>query len=108
MKSYVSNHNRKLLQQYREQQHQIPENKIHCNCQARLKPECGMPEKCTITNLVYRAHLTRHDNNTTHTQTGSTVQFKQRHKAHKDSFSDPEVKQTCLSQYIHLEKPEAH
>ena len=100
MKSYVSSHNRKILQQYRDQQHQEPENKIHCNCQARLKPECAMPDKCTITNLVYRAKLTRPDNNTKHTQTGSTVQFKQRYRAHKDSFSDPDKHQTSLSQYI--------
>ena len=100
MNSYVSSHNRKILQQYREQQHPEPENTIHCNCQARLKPECGMPGKCTITNLVYRAELTRHDDNTKHTQTGCTVQFKQRHRSHRDSFSDPTKNQTSLSQYI--------
>ena len=100
MNSYVSSHNRKILQQYREQQHPVLENIIHCNCQARLKPECGMPGKCTITNLVYRAELTRHDDNTKHTQTGCTVQFKQRHRSHRDSFSDPTKNQTSLSQYI--------
>ena len=78
----------------------LPENIIHFNCQARLKPECGMPGKCTITNLVYRAELTRHDDNTKHTQTGCTVQFKQRHRSHRDSFSDPTKNQTSLSQYI--------
>ena len=59
-----------------------------------------MPDRCTITNLVYRATITRHDTGTSETQTGCTVEFKQRHRQHLESFEDPEVKQTCLSQHI--------
>ena len=46
--------------------------------------------------------LCRHDTGTSETQaqTGCTVEFKQRHKQHKESFEDPEVNQTCLSQHI--------
>ena len=46
--------------------------------------------------------LCRYDTGTSETQaqTGCTVEFKQRHKQHKESFEDPEVNQTCLSQHI--------
>ena len=43
---------------------------------------------------------TSQGNNTIHAQTGSTVQFKQRFRSHKESFLDSEVHQTSLSQYI--------
>ena len=39
-------------------------------------------------------------NDTSETQTGCTVEYKQRHKQHKESFENPDVKQTCLSQHI--------
>ena len=51
-------------------------------------------------NLVYRTTITKHDNDTSETQTGCTVEYKQRHKHHKESFENPDVKQTCLSQHI--------
>ena len=83
-----------------EKKHPGKAFKIRCNCQPNDKQNCGLPDRCTITNLVYRATITRHDTGTSETQTGCTVEFKQRHKQHKESFEDPEVNQTCLSQHI--------
>ena len=100
MQSFVSKHNKRILQKHLEEQHPGKAFKIRCNCHTNDKPDCALPDRCTITNLVYRATITRHDTGTSETQTGSTVEFKQRHKQHLESFEDPEVKQTCLSQHI--------
>ena len=100
MQSFISKHNRSILQKHLQEQHPERSFKIRCNCQANNKPKCGLPGRCTITNLVYRATITRHDTNASSTQTGCTVEFKQRHKQHLESFEDPHVKQTCLSQHI--------
>ena len=99
MSTFVSKHNRKILKQYQDQQQVLdPRLQIHCNCED--KSQCWLPGRCTITNLVYKATITRLDNNVTRTQTGATVEFKQRQGSYKTSFEDPNLHQTCLSQYI--------
>ena len=95
----MSKHNRKIHKQYLHQQQVLdPRLQIHCNCED--KSQCWLPGRCTITNLVYKATITRLDNNVTRTQTGATVEFKQRQGSYKTSFEDPNLHQTCLSQYI--------
>ena len=99
MSTFVSKHNRRILKQYHDQQQAVdPKLQIHCNCDD--KPQCWLPDRCTITNLVYRATITRLDTNEVKTQTGATVEFKQRQGSYKTSFEDPNIHQTCLSQYI--------
>ena len=39
--------------------------------------------QCRHSNMVYRYEVTRNDNNSTESYTGSTVEFKERHKTHK-------------------------
>ena len=101
MQTFVSKHNRRILQNHQQENHPVdPKCKIHCNCPATDKPDCWLPGRCTITNVVYRASITRLDTNETKTQTGATVEFKQRMGGYKDSFADPNIHQTCLSQHI--------
>ena len=62
MSTFVSKHNRRILKQYHDQQQAVdPKLQIHCNCPATDKPQCWLPDRCTITNLVYRATITRLD-----------------------------------------------
>ena len=69
---------------------------LNNNSNTAMSVEClisaQLPTWCT--------EQTSQGNNTKHAQTGSTVKFKQRFRSHKESFLDPEVHQTSLSQYI--------
>ena len=69
---------------------------LHCNCQRSRKAECPLPNRCSVTNLVYRATITRLDNNTIKTQTGCTVNFKQRYGQYLHSFTHENANHTCL------------
>lgn len=56
---------------------------LHCTCQRSRKANCSLPGRCSVTNLT----ITRLDNNTTKTQTGCTVNFKQRYGQYNHSFT---------------------
>ena len=79
-----------------------------CNCQARLRDQCPLPGRCTVTNVVYGAKVTRLDTNTTATYTGlSSPPFKNRVKGHyqdiknyKPSDPDSHKSGTRLSRHI--------
>ena len=79
-----------------------------CNCQSRLRDQCPLPGRCTVTNVVYGAEVKRLDNNTTATYTGlSSPPFKSRVKGHyqdikKYNPSDPDNHKsgTRLSRHI--------
>jgi hypothetical protein len=79
-----------------------------CNCQARLRDQCPLPGRCTITNVVYGAKVTRLDDNSTATYTGlSSPPFKNRVKGHyqdiknyKPSDPDKHKSGTRLSRHI--------
>ena len=102
MSSHISKHNNKILQQNLQQnltnteldQRGIP----HCNC--RVKAECVMPNQCKHSNMVYRYQVTRNDNNSTESYTGSTVGFKERHKTHMKQVDDDSNGSTTLSSHI--------
>ena len=79
-----------------------------CNCQARLRDQCPLPGRCTVTNVVYGAEVTRLDTNTTATYTGlSSPPFKKRVGRHLQDIknynpSDPDCHRsgTRLSRHI--------
>ena len=79
-----------------------------CNCQSRLRDQCPLPGRCTVTNVVYGAEVKRLDNNTTATYTGlSSPPFKSRVKGHHQDIknynpSDPDKHKsgTRLSRHI--------
>ena len=79
-----------------------------CNCQARLRDQCPLPGRCTVTNVVYGAEVTRLDTNTTATYTGlSSPPFKNRVRGHLQDIknhnpSDPDCHRsgTRLSRHV--------
>ena len=71
-------------------------NLRHCNCQRSRKAECPLPDKCAVTNLVYKASITRLDNNQVKTYTGCTVNFKQRYGQYLSSWKHRDANHTTL------------
>ena len=101
MGSYISKHNNKILSQNLQQNMSnkaLAERGIpHCNCQN--KAGCVMADKCVNSNMVYRYHVKRTDNQTTETYTGCTWNFKQRHDTHMRSL-DHDSGSTTLSTHV--------
>ena len=63
--------------------------------------QCPLPGNCTVTNVVYRATVTRSDTNTTETYTGSTYRtFRTRYNEHMNDMRNPSRKGTTLSNHI--------
>ena len=65
---------------------------LHCNCQRSRKANCPLPGRCSVTNLVYRASMTRFDNNTIKTQT--------RYGQYLHSFNHADANHTCLCNHV--------
>ena len=65
-------------------------------CSKRIFLKNPLPDRCSVTNLVYRATITRLDNNHSETQTGCTVNFKQRYGQYLYSFTHEDANHTCL------------
>ena len=75
----ISRHNSKIL--IGDSDPRLPEPR--CNCQARLKPNCPLPNACTINCVVYRALVTNGTDGTSTTYTGlSEPPFKNRVRRH--------------------------
>ena len=99
----ISRHNKLILE---GENQSGPEPR--CNCQARLRDQCPLPGRCTVTNVVYGAKVTRLDENTTATYTGlSLPPFKNRVKGHyqdiknyKPNDPDSHKSGTRLSRHI--------
>ena len=89
-------HNHKVLKDHQELMYPNPKPNLHCNCQRSRKAECPMPDKCAVKNLVYRATITRLDDNTVKTYTGCTVSFKQRYGQYLSSWKNRDANHTTL------------
>ena len=74
-----------------------------CDCNRTNRPHCPLPGQCNTRNVVYRATVSRHDNNDTSTYTGCSVNLKTRVLQHRGAFRTrkPDGKgQTTLSSHI--------
>ena len=92
MKTEISSHNKKIL-------NSDVSISPHCNC--RDKASCPLPGKCTISNVVYQATITRQDQGTSTTYVGLASQFKSRWQSHKTSFIHERYRNsTKLSNYV--------
>ena len=96
MNKILTEHNQKVLNDRQKQMYPQENTDLYCQCQVSRKANCPLPGRWSVTNQVYRATITRLDNNTTKKQTGWTVDFKQRYSQHLHSFSDENAKHTCL------------
>ena len=75
------------------------EDKPKCNC-PKTK-ECPLDKKCLSEKLIYQATVTV-PNLETQTYIGQcSTSFKARLGVHNQTFRDPEVSQTTLSNHIH-------
>ena len=100
MNKILTKHNQKVLNDHQKQMYPQQNTDLHCNCQSSRKANCPLPGRCSVTNLVYRASITRLDNNTTKTQTGCTVDFKHRYGQYLYSFSHETANHTCLCNHV--------
>ena len=99
----ISKHNNKVL--YGENRAAVQNEVYDCNClplktreTCKVMPGIG----CQVTNVVYKATVTRNDTSQVETYTGSTAQtMKGRWNGHNYDIRHPEVSGTCLSKYIH-------
>lgn len=99
MKSFISQHNNKILNQYTKQQTNT-QNANECNC--RRPDACPVEKKCLSESVVYQADVTTVDNNETKSYVGVTGgPFKNRYRNHTKSFSHRKyADETELSKFI--------
>ena len=99
----ISKHNNKIL--YGDPRAAVQNELYDCNCLPLKKREtCKvMPGiGCQVSNVVYKATVTRADTSQVETYTGSTAQtMKGRWSGHDSDIRHPEKSGTCLSNYIH-------
>ena len=100
MEKQISRHNKKVLQEYLEERYPGIKENIRCNCIRANRPDCPMPGRCYIMNVVYECTVTRTDTGHVETYTGVSKDFKGRYGGHKKSFLDRSANQTALSSYI--------
>ena len=99
----ISKHNNKVL--YGENRAAVQNEVYDCNClplktreTCKVMPGIG----CQVSNVVYKATVTRADTSQLETYTGSTAQtMKGRWSGHDYDIRHPEKSGTCLSNYIH-------
>ena len=98
MKSIISAHNKKLLQQFRQPSEPTPEPR-NCNC--RKPDECPLNGQCLERTVVYQATV-KTDDGLEKLYTGLTdLTFKERFNGHTASFRNLDQRNsTALSQYI--------
>ena len=96
MNKILRKHNHQVLKDHHELMYPQPNADLHCNCQRSRKADCPLPNRCSVTDLVYRATITRLDTNTSATQTGCTVNFKKRYGQYLHSFKNENANHTCL------------
>ena len=99
----VSKHNNKIL--YGENRAAVQNEVYDCNCMPlKVRGTCKvMPGiGCQVSNVVYKATVTRADTSQVETYTGSTAQtIKGRWSGHDSDIRHPERSGTYLSKYIH-------
>ena len=72
-----------------------------CNCQVSKKADCPLPGRCAVEDVVYKASVQRHDDQSVETYTGLTTSFKQRYSKHSSSFKYPAQRnKTTLSSHV--------
>ena len=102
----ISKHNNKIL--YGENRAATQNEVYDCNCMPLKRREtCKvMPGTgCQVSNVVYKATVTRADTSQVETYTGSTAQtMKKRFDGHMSDIRHPELSGTCLSKNIHTLK----
>ena len=94
MKKALNQHNSKILKE---------ENQPNgmAGCTSVCDDQCPIPGNCLVTNVVYRATVTRTDTNTTETYTGATYRkFRLRYNEHMNDMRNPQRDGTTLSAHI--------
>ena len=91
------------IEQRQQTQTQTQTQKVRqtiANC--RIKEACPVNQKCQTSSLIYRATVTRHDNNKEESYIGLTDNtFKTRYNGHTSSFRNEQYRNaTTLSNYI--------
>ena len=90
MKAAIAGHNSK-----------IPYHIGMAGCTSVCDDQCPIPGNCLVTNVVYRATVTRTDTNTTETYTGATYRkFRLRYNEHMNDMRNPQRDGTTLSAHI--------
>ena len=81
MANIIKSHNNRTLK---------PRNKTtHENCNCNTKEQCPLQNKCLVTNIVYKAHITTNDDPQGRDYIGLTEgTFKKRFTQHKSSFNN--------------------
>ena len=87
MQKHLSRHNNRILKEEIQQKHPELREILKCNCQPRFRPQCPLPDTCTVTNCIYICKVTETHHNINEFYTGSTVNFKSRYGIHKQSFN---------------------
>ena len=91
IKRIIQGHNKKVLKEKRK----TTTTEKECNCQASRKKDCPLNGKCNRRNVVYKATTQNAD---PHFYIGVTENFKPRWYHHKQTFKNPELKNsTALS-----------
>ena len=111
MGSIIARNNAKILKKTANKPPQPPPS---CNCQKSKIAACPLPGACNQDNVIYQATIvtdppntSNNTNKTTETYVGSTVNFKTRHRGHRDSFLKLDrKKESELSKYIWKMKEE--
>ena len=92
MKRAVSNHNNKILDGAQVEL---------AGCTQVCDDTCPLPGNCKVTNVVYRATITREDNGHQDTYTGATYRrFKSRYNEHMNDCRNPARDGTTLSNHV--------
>ena len=94
IKKAINQHNSKILN---------TENQPNgmAGCTSACDDQCPLPGNCLVTNVVYRATVTRTDTNTTESYTGATYRsFHKRYLEHMNDMRNPARDGTTLSGHI--------
>ena len=95
--AHIAAHNRRILQ---PAQREVP----RCNCKNKFKPNCPLPGKCTVSNVVYQADVITTDRRgrVIKTYFGQTKrEFKLRYREHMQAFKNENSPHaTALSNYV--------
>ena len=101
MKSFITRHNKTILKRHDNQTKPTNTNSTrHCNC--RQPDQCPIHGNCLKTNVIYKAEVTKTDNNETRTYIGVTANdFKTRYRNHSKSLKNKKYhNDTELSKHI--------
>ena len=95
--AHIAAHNRRILQ---PTQREVP----RCNCKNKFKPNCPLPGKCTVSNVVYQADVITTDRRgrVIKTYFGQTKrEFKLRYREHMQAIKyENSTHATALSNYV--------